>query len=438
MKLKLILTLCFYLLMLSPVIHNCYGQSQLSSLCQIADTSNIQLRKIRIQKLYNQEEKKSYLSARFPQLNFNADYKYNAKIPGQVVPAAFFGGQPGTYATVQFGVPYVLSNNLQLSQILFNSQLNYGLAALKINQEITQIQENLTSQEIKYQIATNFMLYQSLLLQEKFIDSLIIVSKNLKNNIQQLIIQNLKTPIEKKPLDLVIKELELGKKTIQNNLMVLKEYMLILIGMENTSELDIDFDESIFNSFTTIQNKESYYTLDLIKSQINMIKEEKKGIKMAYLPSINAYGIYNYSYNLKPDDDFRKGIDGAFIGLRADWNLFDGLQKKNKYKMAQLKESQLENDLSFTQKQLEMSKLDAKLKIDLAKQKLSLMEEKQALNRELYEFNVQKYNQYVLGSSELMKSLNEYIQSKNQTTEALYELRIRELEFLKLIGDLNF
>lgn len=438
MKLKLILTLCFYLLMLSPVIHNCYGQSQLSSLCQIADTSNIQLRKIRIQKLYNKEEKKSYLSARFPQLNFNADYKYNAKIPGQVVPAAFFGGQPGTYATVQFGVPYVLSNNLQLSQILFNSQLNYGLAALKINQEITQIQENLTSQEIKYQIATNFMLYQSLLLQEKFIDSLIIVSKNLKNNIQQLIIQNLKTPIEKKPLDLVIKELELGKKTIQNNLMVLKEYMLILIGMENTSELDIDFDESIFNSFTTIQNKESYYTLDLIKSQINMIKEEKKGIKMAYLPSINAYGIYNYSYNLKPDDDFRKGIDGAFIGLRADWNLFDGLQKKNKYKMAQLKESQLENDLSFTQKQLEMSKLDAKLKIDLAKQKLSLMEEKQALNRELYEFNVQKYNQYVLGSSELMKSLNEYIQSKNQTIEALYELRIRELEFLKLIGDLNF
>ena len=110
----------------------------LASCLRMADSANTQIRSAQLDVAINESQRSAYLSSRLPSLNFSGDYRYNAVIPGQVVPAQFFGGPAGTFAEVKFGVPYVLGNTLQLNQILFNSQLNYGLAALRINTEIVK------------------------------------------------------------------------------------------------------------------------------------------------------------------------------------------------------------------------------------------------------------------------------------------------------------
>ena len=58
-------------------------------------------------------------SSLLPKLFYSADYKYNAVIPGQLIPGEIAGMPKGTFVAVQFGVPYNLSNALQLNQILF-------------------------------------------------------------------------------------------------------------------------------------------------------------------------------------------------------------------------------------------------------------------------------------------------------------------------------
>ena len=80
---------------------------------RMADTANLQIRNANLDVLINERQREAYLASRMPQLNFNADYKYNAVIPGQIIPASAFGGPAGVYNTVKFGVPYILSNNLQ-------------------------------------------------------------------------------------------------------------------------------------------------------------------------------------------------------------------------------------------------------------------------------------------------------------------------------------
>ena len=425
----------FFVLFVAPF--SFYSQNQLKELFRMADTTNASLRSIRIEKYINKEEKKSYLSARFPQLNFNADYKYNAIIPGQVVPAAFFGGAPGTYATVQFGVPYVLSNNLQLSQILFNSQLNYGLAALKINQEIIDIKENMTAQEVRYEIASKYIQYQGLLMQKDFLDSNITNTTKLKENIRALVTQELKIPSDEKEIQLVISELNLFHQTIESNISSLKDFIFLLCGIPLDSQYQLTENKDIKDSYLDLNSNENMYSLEMLNTQIKMTNEKIKGLKMAYLPSLNAYGIYNYSLNMKPDDNFRKGIDGAFIGLRADWNLFDGLQKQNQLKMARFEEDQLQIEIDNAQKQLELGKLDAKKQIKLAENKIALTQEKIELNQEIYENNLLKYNQGLLGSSDLLLSLNKLISSRNDLALAFTELRTKELNYLKLIGNIN-
>ena len=111
----------------------------LATCFKMADSANITLRNSRLDIEINQKQKNAYLASRYPRITATGDYKYNAIIPGQVVPAQFFGGAPGTYATVQFGVPYNLSNTVQLTQILYNPHQLYIFYLLHHNHKLHTI-----------------------------------------------------------------------------------------------------------------------------------------------------------------------------------------------------------------------------------------------------------------------------------------------------------
>ena len=55
-----------------------------------------------------------------PQIEGTADFNYFLDIPVSFVPGEFFGGEPGTYAPVQFGQKYSASAGGNMSQLLFD------------------------------------------------------------------------------------------------------------------------------------------------------------------------------------------------------------------------------------------------------------------------------------------------------------------------------
>ncbi|MEY4350448.1 MAG: hypothetical protein RL078_495, partial [Bacteroidota bacterium] len=163
----------------------------LATCLRMAETANVQIRNAQLDVAINESQRSAYLSSRMPSLNFVADYKYNAIIPGQVVPAQFFGGPAGTFSQVKFGVPVVLSNTVQLNQILFNSQVNYGLAALRINSDIVKIKRDMTIQEVKYQLANSYFILQGVEQQLRFLDSNATHVKRMLKNMDLLVSQGM-------------------------------------------------------------------------------------------------------------------------------------------------------------------------------------------------------------------------------------------------------
>ena len=206
-------------------------QLDLETCLRMADTANLTLRNARLDIAITGKNRDAYLSARLPQISFTGDYKYNAIIQGQVVPAAFFGGPPGTFSTVQFGVPFVLSNNVQLTQILFNSQLNYGLAALRVNNQIVDIQQRLTEQEVRYQIASTYFNLQAVNRQLTFVGGNLANMDKLIRNMEAMVAQQmmLQTDVDK----LTINRLSLQNtdQTLRATKSQLEGLLRILIGM---------------------------------------------------------------------------------------------------------------------------------------------------------------------------------------------------------------
>ena len=409
----------------------------LATCLKMADTANLTIRNAKLDIAINKRQRDGYLSARYPHLYYGGDYKYNAVIPGQVVPAAIVGGPPGTYTTVQFGVPYLISNNIQLNQLLFNPQVEYGLTALKINNEIVELQQRLTEQTIKHQVASTFYNLQALNKQIAFVESNRANMLKLISNMDAMVKQEMVIQTE-------VDKLTINKLTLDNTFESLKatkfqlETLLkILIGLENNATISIDTDALNEQSLLIDKSTINYIELDLIAAQQRMNKAERKGTNMSYLPNVSLYGTYSYLYNIKPEDNYRKGINGAVVGLKVDWTLFDGLEKYYKQKENALNAEKLANQFELSKSQLSMASEFAKKQISVQANALEVAKEQLKLAEKVYNQTNLQFSQGTVNSNDLITADNALQQQQTNLVAAYVKLRQAELDYLKSIGKIN-
>jgi outer membrane protein TolC len=403
----------------------------------MADTANSSIRNARLDIEINDKQKNAYLASRLPKVTAAGDYKYNAIIPGQVVPAAFFGGAPGTYSTVKFGVPYNLGNTVQLTQIIYNSQLNYGLAALDINKKIVDIQLKMTQDEVKYQVANAYFNLQAINKQKDYIDKNLLNLEKLVTNMTNMLKQGLITPIELDKLKINRLTLENSLQNLASTTVQIEDALRILTGIPSNNTITLLSDQLIEK--TILIDTTSVYRpqLDLLNAQKEMNIEERKGNKMAYLPNLSFYAAYNYTYNLKPADNFRTGIESAFIGLRLDWTLFDGLEKVYKHKMNVLNREKLDNQEIMIRQQLDLATLNAKREIENQTNSLKLNKEQLELAEKIYTQTENQYKQGTISTNDLIQVDNTLQQAQTNVVSSYVKLRQAEIHYLKSIGNIK-
>lgn len=432
MKLKLIAILVF-----AGSLSSKAQNLDLETCLKMADTANLTIRNSRLDIAINNRERKAYESARLPKIAISGDYKYNAIIPGQVVPGQFFGGPAGTFSTVQFGVPFNLSTTAQLTQILYNPQVNYGLAALKINGELTKIQQQIVEQNIKHQVAETFFNLQAITKQLSFVTANISNMDKLIKNMQLMVDQELVIQTEADKLQINRLSLLNSRQSLQATQEQLETLLKILVGMDSEEKIRLESDDLVEKSILVDKQTIVYQELELLGAQKKMNEEERKGTNMAYLPSLAFYAAYNYNYNMKPADDYRVGIEGAFIGLKLDWTLFDGMEKFHKQKVNALEAEKIDNQQTTVAQQLEMQTNNAKKQIEVSSGALAISQEQLRLSDRVYKQTQLKFEQGTISSNDLILADNNLQQSQTNVVAAYIQLRQAELTYLRSIGNIK-
>ncbi|ASS49307.1 MAG: hypothetical protein A3D31_03720 [Candidatus Fluviicola riflensis] len=409
----------------------------LETCLKMADTANLTIRNARLDIASNEKQIDSYMSARLPKVTFAGDYKYNAIIPGQVVPAAFFGGIPGTYSTVQFGVPINLSNTIQLTQILYNPQVNYGLRALEINSTIIETQHQLAVQEIRQQVAGTYFNLQALSKQQSFVVGNIASMDKLITNMEAMEREGLIVGTEVDKLRINRLSLVNTRETLGASTEQLENLLKILIGLDPNQPITLASDALVEKTILVDESAIAYPELDLLEAQKQLNIEERKGTNMAYLPSLAFYAAYNYNYNIMPKDDYRTGIESAFLGLQLNWTLFDGLEKHNKQKVNAFTAQKIANQQELTQQQLEMVTANAKKQIEIQTGSLAIAKEQLVLAERVYKQTEAQFNEGTVSSNDLITADNSLQQAQTNVVAAYVQLRQAELAYLKSIGNIK-
>ncbi len=409
----------------------------LETCLKMADTANLSIKNARLDVAINEKQVDMYMTARLPKINFTGDYRYNAIIPGQVVPAAIFGGPPGTFTTLAFGVPINLSNTVQLTQVLYNPQINYGIAAINIQQKIIETQQAIVDRDAKQQVASAYFNFQAIRRQLVFIDQNLVNISKLMENMKAMNREGLVIGTEVDKLEISKLTLENQKQMLESTKIQLENLLKILTGLNSSEKIELVSDELLQKTILVDASTISHPELELIAAQKEMNSEERSGTNMSYLPSVAGYAAYNYNYNMDPENDFRTGIESAFLGVRLDWTLFDGFEKLRKNRVNALNRVKIENSEELLNQQLNMQVENAQRQIGIQSNSLEIAKKQLELSERIMKQTEAQLKEGTISSNDYIQTQNTLFQSQTGVVAAYVSLRQAELEYLKTISQIK-
>ena len=201
--------------------------------------------------------------------------------------------------------------------------------------------------------------------------------------------------------------------------------------------LEIAKDEVMSNPTIVDNSNPARPELELIQLQKQMNLEEREGTYMAFLPTLSFYAAYNYNYNLQPENDFRTGIPSAFLGLRLDWTLFDGFEKRNKLKVNAYNREKIEHQEVLAKENLALATANAKRDVELQTTNLEMNKEQLQLAEKIYEASKAQFSAGTISTNELLQADNSLQMAQSNVVGAYLQLRLAELTYLKSISQLK-
>ena len=385
---------------------------------------------------YNTEKKrkevKEVLANGFPQINGTAEFQNFLKIPTQLVPAEFFGGEQGEFAEIQFGTKYNFNAGINANQLIFDGTYLVGLKASKTVVELTTNQELKSEQDIKFNVAEA---YHTVLLG---VENLNILQENL-GNIQktledtQALYDNGLT--EEQDVD----QIKLNKNQIQINidrteqfLEVARKTLNFLIGIDLDRQITLT--DNIEN-LVQVSNDQKYLELEpqlfthpdylIAKTNLEIQDLTIRGQKAAYYPSLS--GFFNYQQSAQRNefnfmDSDKDWYPTSIVGLRLNVPIWSSFQRKSRVEQAEIGFQQSKMQLQQTEESLKLGVDRARSNYANAFKTWENQKESIALARRISEKTNIKYSEGIASSFELNVAESQLLNEQTKYIQAAMEL----------------
>ncbi|MBC6491668.1 TolC family protein [Flavihumibacter stibioxidans] len=395
------------------------------------------LEDIRIQQQVNRE----ITAGALPQLTGSFNLNDNIKLPVSLVPGEFFGGAPGTFIPVKFGLQYSATAGVELNQVLFDGQVFVGLQARDAAMEFARKNTEITEENIAVNIHKVY--YQLLIGQAQinlYHDNIVRIEK-LLHDTREIYKNGFAEKLDVDKVSVSLTNLKTDSIKIRTQLNNGYLGMKLLMGMPLTDSLvltdelsEASIKTGLLDSVYQHRDRREFQLLDIGKK---LNEYNVKRYKMSAIPTLNAFG--NYFTNAQRNEfDFVKAGGRWFqlstIGLRINMPIFDGFRRraqieqarsavrKTEYDIELLKMS-IDNDVAVARNRFR----DAAIAVDVQRQNMSLAET-------VYEQTKKKYEQGLGSNTEINNAQTEMRAAQTNYFGALYDAAIARVDYLKAIG----
>jgi outer membrane protein TolC len=363
-----------------------------------------------------------------PQISGSVNYQNQLKQPVSLIPAEFFGGEPGTFQPIVFGQPQQLGATATLRQQIFDGSYIVGVQATKAFLSYSRNNLEKTEQQVRQSVVEAYgnvlLAYETVSILEKNHATL---EKNLfetrkiyenglgdEESVEQLQItlssvdSQLKNAIRLKDITLQMLNLLMG--------LPLQHPTELAENLDDLARRQID--PTLLESDFSVENNVDY------KLAFNLNEQRFYELKLAKsraLPTLNAfvnYGSTSYSDSF----DFLSGdpewFDSSLLGVDLEIPIFSSFKRSATTQRAKIALEKAKTQLTEAEEQirlqLEQAKSDYILSIELydtTKQNLELAERIEQKNQTKFLEGLASSFDLRQAQLQLYTSQQEYLQS---------------------------
>jgi outer membrane protein len=408
-----------------------------------ARKNNVQVKNALLNVQIQEQTNREVTSAALPQISASGSYTYNAKLPVSLVPAEFFGGQPGTFEKIAFGLKHNATGGIQLNQLLFDGQVFVGLQARSTILKFQQKNVEVTEEMIKTNI---YKIYYQLVVSKQQVELLDANIERFEKLLKDTRIIQENGFAEKLDVDKVsvaLTNLQTEKikalNQIDNGYMGLK----LLMGMPVRDELvltdtlsydQIKNDVLDSGSFDYADRKEYQYSeLGIKLNEFNI-----RRYQLSRYPTLSLNGYYNKNAQRNKFDLFNKGdwFDISAITLNLNIPIFTGFSTKAKIQKAKLELQQSVNQREYLKISIDNDLQSAKNDFRSAISALDFQKKNMELAESVYQQTKKKYEAGTGSQTEINTAQTDLKTAQTNYITSLYDAIIAKVDFLNATGKL--
>jgi len=428
------LRLFIILLLLSETV---FSQNDLVSLSideaieyGIKNNRNLMNAEREILMAYNQ--KWEAFATGLPQITANLDYSNYIELPTSLIPLEKFGGPPGEFSEVQFGLEQSAFGSMRMEQQIFDGSWIVGLQATKIYLETSKNFYEKTLLEVKEGVIKLYSLVSILkegvrLLEnnvENFKKDYYEISELYNNGFEEIEnVEQIKITLAQS--EFLLKQTE---KTYDNQ----KELLKLILGIKLDDQLVLTTDVEKFISGDIVFNKsivdfipENNIDIKISKNAFETKKLEYKLEQSKRLPKIkgfysNTFTGYNDDFKFLQSD--QKWFGSSVFGINLKVPIFTSLglrasSQKAKYAMDNAETSYV--DQKERTRALVKQKLNDYL---LALDSYNIDRENMMLSISIEEKNSIKFFEGMVSSFELRQAQNQLLNAQQKYLNSVINL----------------
>ncbi|MBN2634671.1 MAG: TolC family protein [Prolixibacteraceae bacterium] len=417
------------------------ADAQVWSLEQCIDTAQVYNKNLKIGRndiSISQQKQQEIKANLIPKINLGADYKYFIDLPYQLMPQSAFGGAEGQFMETQFGVPHNINANIQLSMPLYNPQIYGAIKATKIATELSDLQLKKTEEQIFFEISSLYYNAQILQNQLAFVDSNLINTTKLLENMQLLQSQLMVTGNDVSKVRLQKEQLATQHELITSNLEQVLNALKFSMGIPFRQNIHVEPD--IRYETSKAYSKLPSVDFQLARAKNHLLTSELTSLKNSWLPSVSlmaSYGQTGFGYDEKPND-FLKFFPSSFAGIQISVPLFNGTVTKRKInqKNIEIQNSVLNMDLVAEQNDMQIE--NATRQRFVTQQTINNTSEQIRLAERVYQQTVLQQREGTATLTDVLMADNSLREAQQNYILAIIDYLKADLELKKITGNISF
>lgn len=378
------------------------------------------------------QQKWETIASGLPQLSATIDYNHWLKQQVSLIPAEFFGGNPGEFTEVAFGTKQTMNATATLNQKIFDGSYLVGLQSAKVFLEISKNAKEKTELEVRKAVIDA---YGNVLLSEESIKilerNITVLDKNLYET----------TKIYENGLgeEESVEQLQITLSGIKSNLANTKRLKTLAYKMLNIT-LGIDLDANIqltdnLNSLTS-QNivislldadENIEQTIDYKIAENDKVSKELllKLEKSKAIPTLDAFLNGGYSGN---NENFRflknsqEWFGSSLLGVSMKIPIFSSGMRSAATQRAKINLEKAEDDLTETEQKLKLQIANAKSEYKFAIEDYQNKEDNLGLAERIEQKNQTKFFEGISSSFDLRQAQTQLYTTQQELLQAMLDV----------------